>query len=86
MASFASSAATDPSPGPGMAKSMMVVVPPASAARLADSKLSSVTNSPSGTATWQCGSTPPGSTSSPVASSTSRPVEVLGSPPGRAAR
>src|SRR6185312_6417084 len=73
MASFASSAVIDPSPVAGMAKSMIVVVPPASAARLADSKLSSVTNSPSGTATWQCESTPPGITSSPVASSTSAP-------------
>ena len=61
---------------------MIVVVPPASAARLADSKLSSVTNSPSGTATWQCGSTPPGITSSPVASSTSAPARSAGSAAG----
>ena len=46
----------------------MIVVVHGQRGMLADSKLSSVTNSPSGTATWQCGSTPPGSTSSPVAS------------------
>ena len=68
---------------------MIVVVPPASAARLADSKLSSVTNSPSGTATWQCGSTPPGITSSPVgvehlgAVDLSRRVEHPGDPAAR---
>src|SRR5689334_12083898 len=77
MASFASSAAIDPSPVAGIAKSMIVVVPPASAARLAGSKLSSVTNSPSGTATWQCGSTPPGITSSPVASISSAPSTAV---------
>src|SRR5688500_9775131 len=54
-----------------MTRSMSVVVPPASAAAVPDSKSSADTVPMNGNARWTCGSTPPGSTYCPEASMTS---------------
>ena len=60
-----------PRPGirsrPGVMKSMTVVVPPARAARLPDTKSSQVTMPPEGRAKCTWGSTPPGTSSRPRA-------------------
>ena len=53
-----------------MAKSTMLVVPPNAAARVPVSKVSDDSVPPNGISMWVWGSTPPGSTSRPVASMT----------------
>ena len=53
-----------------MAKSTMLVVPPNAAARVPVSKVSDDWVPPNGISIWVWGSTPPGSTSFPVASMT----------------
>ena len=73
------------SPAACTAKSMIVVVPPQAAARVPVSKSSEATVPPKGSSMWVWPSTPPGTTSLPVASRTSsapRSAASAGSEPG----
>ena len=68
-----------------VAKSTMVVVPPQAAARVPVSKVSDANVPPNGSSMWVWTSTPPGTTSLPVASITSAPCSAAAamSLPGR---
>ena len=70
MAIQASTASSSPSPGSGVAKSMIVVVPPWAAATVPVSKSSVEVMSPAGMSRCVCASMPPGITRRPDASIT----------------